>query len=579
MVKLIFFFIILLFIIKNILFKLYEYNNENIEKKNSEKLTKALYKDFHEPLLSNLKNQELISYIKFLLQKYCNEDDLNYKEKPLISVIIPIYNGEKYILQSLLSIESQTLKNIEIIYIDDHSNDNSIKLIKKLQLIDKRIKLYTNKENRATLFTKSFGVTKARGKYVHVIDQDDILINQNLYKNLIYEIENNFLDIIQFRFNDFTPESDYVSFDGNKKNSTFNKIIIQPELGNTESYLNETLYKSFFLWDKLIKKETYLNALKFLGEEIWGKKMVHREDHLMTFALYKMAKKYMRVKIYGYSHIANFNQESQDFNGILLGKEVSQDKREKMLRDQFEFSQILYNITLESKVEKNIAFRELFLVVNNSNFATKVKDKKIKNLVKKTCDIFLKSQFINLERKRIILKFYNLFYNKNNKQYYSFFVGFFIFTINIICFNLIYINSDFFFKICFYLIKILFEYYFIFFINLFFLINDNEFKDVIQSKRIIIYILIGLIGRIYIIYLNSFIKQINKLNWKKFYLFIFFSIIFVWIFSIIYLNKLYYNEKDWFLFSLLSIIFSLCFILLNKINYLNKLNYLHLVKN
>ena len=86
-------------------------------------------------------------------------------------------------------------------------------------------------------------------------------------------------------------------------------------------------------------------------------------------------------------------------------------------------------------------------------------------------------------------------------------------------------------------------------------------------------------GRIYIIYLNSFIKQINKLNWKKFHLITFFSTIFVWIFSVIYLNKFYYNEKDWFLFSLLSIIFSLCFILLNKINYLNKLNYLHLVKN
>ena len=500
-----------------------------------------------------------------MLQKYCNEEDLIEKENPLISVIIPIYNGENYIVRSLLSIESQTLKNIEIIFVDDKSKDNSIKLIKKLQLIDKRIKLYTNKENRATLYTKSFGVTKAKGKYVHVIDQDDILINKNLYKNLINDMENKDLDIIQFRYNDFNPDEENVSFDGNKKNSSFNKIVIQPELGNTEFYLNEKLYKTFFLWDKLIKKETYLNALKFLGEDIWGKKMVHREDHLVIFGLYKKAKKYMRVKIYGYSHICNFHQESQDFNGIILGKEVSQDKREKMLNDQFQFSQILYNLTKESKEEKNVAFREFFVVVNNTNFATKVKDEKIKKLVEKTCKIFLKSQFINLERKRIILRFYNIFYHKNYKQYYSFFIGFFIFSINIICFNLIIINSDY-YKICSNLMNILFEYYFIFFINLFFLKDDNEFIDAIQSKRIIIYIIIGLIGRIFIIYFNGIIKQINKLNYKKFQFIIFFSIIFIWIISTLYLNKFHYNEKDWSLFSLLSIIFSLSFILLNKLN-------------
>ena len=95
-----------------------------------------------------------------------NERKLNYKHKPKISVIIPIYNGGKYLIYSLASVQRQKMKDIEIIIVDDNSSDNSIKIIRNFMKNDKRIKLITNKVNRKILFCKSIGTLNSKGKYI-----------------------------------------------------------------------------------------------------------------------------------------------------------------------------------------------------------------------------------------------------------------------------------------------------------------------------------------------------------------------------------------------------------------------------
>ena len=74
--------------------------------------------------------------------------------EPKISVIIPIYNGGKYLNYSLKSIQNQIFKDLEIIIIDDNSKDNSLEIIQKYIKNDKRIKLIKNKVNRRILFCK-----------------------------------------------------------------------------------------------------------------------------------------------------------------------------------------------------------------------------------------------------------------------------------------------------------------------------------------------------------------------------------------------------------------------------------------
>ena len=120
--------------------------------------------------------------------------------QPKISAIIPVYNGEKYLNYSLNSVLNQTMKDIEIIIIDDNSKDNSLKIIKSYMKEEKRIKLIKNKENRKILFCKSFAALKSKGKYIIEIDQDDMFINKETFEIVYNETEINNLDILHFKY-------------------------------------------------------------------------------------------------------------------------------------------------------------------------------------------------------------------------------------------------------------------------------------------------------------------------------------------------------------------------------------------
>ena len=92
--------------------------------------------------------------------------------KDLISVIINVYNGEKYINKCLDCIVNQTYSNLEILIINDGSNDKTLKLCKKYK--DSRIKIITTKHLGLSL-SRNVGLDKARGKYIYFIDVDDFI--------------------------------------------------------------------------------------------------------------------------------------------------------------------------------------------------------------------------------------------------------------------------------------------------------------------------------------------------------------------------------------------------------------------
>lgn len=93
---------------------------------------------------------------------------------PKVSVIIPVYNTEKYINDSVLAIQNQTLRDIEIIVIDDGSTDSSAWLIGSLAAKDERIKLFTQ-ENHGQSVARNSGLDRATGEFVYFMDSDDLL--------------------------------------------------------------------------------------------------------------------------------------------------------------------------------------------------------------------------------------------------------------------------------------------------------------------------------------------------------------------------------------------------------------------
>lgn len=109
-----------------------------------------------------------------------------------ISIIIPVYNTEKFLKKCLESLINQTKKELEFIIINDGSKDNSDKLIKEFK--DDRIKYYKNK-NHGIGKTRNFGIDKAQGKYMMFLDSDDYL-EKNACELLFNEAEKNNYDIV-----------------------------------------------------------------------------------------------------------------------------------------------------------------------------------------------------------------------------------------------------------------------------------------------------------------------------------------------------------------------------------------------
>ena len=128
-------------------------------------------------MIKYMQTSTFISYYTHTTKT--NTLNLNYikmrriiMEKIKISVIVPVFNAEKYLKMCLNSLVSQTLKNIEIICIDDGSTDNSLAILDKFKSKDDRIKIIKQK-NYGVSMARNNGISEAQGEYIGFVDADD----------------------------------------------------------------------------------------------------------------------------------------------------------------------------------------------------------------------------------------------------------------------------------------------------------------------------------------------------------------------------------------------------------------------
>ena len=112
------------------------------------------------------------------------------KNNELISVIVPVYNGQKYIDICVKSVLNQSYKNIELILVDDGSTDDSYKVLEKWKEEDSRVKVI-KKENAGVSSARNAGIEAASGAFVTFIDVDDFIENDFLdyYYNMIKKLD------------------------------------------------------------------------------------------------------------------------------------------------------------------------------------------------------------------------------------------------------------------------------------------------------------------------------------------------------------------------------------------------------
>jgi len=101
----------------------------------------------------------------------------------LVSVVIPVYNGEQYLEKTVESILNQNYHNIELILVDDGSSDESSKIMQKLKQIDTRVKPFYNK-NGGVASARNFGINQAKGEFVAFCDQDDLWLPNKINKQI-----------------------------------------------------------------------------------------------------------------------------------------------------------------------------------------------------------------------------------------------------------------------------------------------------------------------------------------------------------------------------------------------------------
>ena len=117
-------------------------------------------------------------------------------ENKLVSVIIPVYNVEKYVKEAIGSIQNQTYKNLEIIVIDDGSVDNTYKIVETLAKDDNRIKLYRNEKNLKIVKTLNRALSLANGEYIGRMDGDDISDIERIEKKVNFLEKNKEFDLV-----------------------------------------------------------------------------------------------------------------------------------------------------------------------------------------------------------------------------------------------------------------------------------------------------------------------------------------------------------------------------------------------
>lgn len=181
-------------------------------------------------------------------------------ERIKVSVIIPAYNVEKYINRCLKSVISQTLKDIEIIVVNDGSTDSTLKKIVAFMEKDERIKLI-NKNNEGLSCARNDGIKNAKGDYIFHVDGDDFIKNTTLEELYNYAMRK-YLDVVT---------SDVYVY----KNKNDIKIMKEIEIKNEEIISAKDYLVKFFnnkgtyaVWNKLWKKSLYIDNNVFHPKEI-----------------------------------------------------------------------------------------------------------------------------------------------------------------------------------------------------------------------------------------------------------------------------------------------------------------------
>ena len=225
----------------------------------------------------------------------------------LVSVVMPYYKKRKYIKSSIQSVLKQTYKNFEIIIIYDDSNLDDLKYILEIKRLDKRIRVFKNKENKGVGLSRNYGIKKSRGKFIAFLDADDIWHPLKLSTQIEFMINNNF-SITHTSYNIINEKNKKVGtrFAKNLKFSDLIKscdiglstVIIEKKLLDNLCFPNLKTKEDYVLWLQLTKKGYEFKAFdEFLTDWRLAKNSLSSSTFRKLIDGYNVYRKYLEQSI------------------------------------------------------------------------------------------------------------------------------------------------------------------------------------------------------------------------------------------------------------------------------------------
>ena len=302
-----------------------------------------------------------------------------------ISVIVPIYNAEKYLARCLDSILTQADENVELILVNDGSKDKSEEIINTYLGRYKAAIKHIKKENSGVANTRNVGIEKATGDYIIFVDSDDY-IDKNLFQSLKLYIEQG-LDIIKYKAIIETEEEEKIgqlegpTFDVTTGEEAFSKLCFEDEMVDA-------------LWVYAFKRELFTkNKLKFL------KDADHEDFGLIPLLIIK-AKTFISTDIQGYHYVQSKGSITRTLDYAKTVKKVFDtllhyDNMAKKLEE--------YQISQKAKEDVKIFYTNSILLRVN-DLQKKDKKKFIKELRNRKITKNIKVRNAKQLVKRIILR-------------------------------------------------------------------------------------------------------------------------------------------------------------------------------
>ena len=362
----------------------------------------------------NLTPQIFDEFRKINCDNKLLEENIKFKKSwfPDVSIIITIYNQAEYIHKVLRSVQNQSLKNIEIIFIDDCSLDNSLEIIKEYQKEDERIILISHDTNEGEIKSRTDGIRKAKGKYITIIDGDDALIHKDILKNSLYIAQKANLDVVEFRAREYSGKyKQKILYDYTHLNVAH--ILYQPEL--REKFFQKINKNKYYLmnrviWAKLIKGNVFKALLDYIGSEYVDDYINEAEDTLMAVGLFNFAKSYYVMKEEGYYYSFEDKKQAK----IIENKVCKVNNKLKKI-GFFKYLKFLIEHTIMNDDDKIRTYNEFRVLDIKKIFKTILDDRHYK-LIFYVLDKLLEWNCLEPSQRTNIINFKNKVIDKRNKD-------------------------------------------------------------------------------------------------------------------------------------------------------------------